>query len=193
MQKLAEFFIIAIVFYPFHSYAKQAIEQIGDVTQILVPAYAFGMTLYEKDLEGVKQFAYGFSATHLTVEGLKAVVDERRPNHAGKHSFPSGHAAAAFQGATFIHARYGLQRAIVPYLLAGYTAYSRVQAKKHYVHDVLASAAISGAFSWLFTSRYEESEDAKGTEGTEVTKALLKGLQLTGDTKSLAVGFGTRF
>ena len=38
---------------------------------------------------------------------LKQVVDEERPDHSDCKSFPSGHAALAFAGATSLHKAYG--------------------------------------------------------------------------------------
>lgn len=44
---------------------------------------------------------------------------------------PSGHTSAAFQGDAFIHKRYGFDYAIVPYMGAIFTGYSRVHANKN--------------------------------------------------------------
>ena len=136
------------------SYAKSTIEEIGYFTQIIVPVYAFGMAVNEKDWEGVRQFAYSFAAMQSSVIGLKSVIDEERPNCSDNNSFPSGHTASAFSGATFIHKRYGIKRAIVPYLIAGFTGYSRIYAGEHHFRDVAAGAVIGSLFSWLFVNEY---------------------------------------
>lgn len=130
------------------------IAEIGDFTQVIVPAYAAGMAVMEDGWDGVKQFAFAFTATEIAVGGLKGIVHETRPDGSNQKSFPSGHTAAAFSGATFIHKRYGLKQAVVPYILAGFTGYSRIQAKKHYFHDVVAGAAISSLATWFFVSKY---------------------------------------
>jgi membrane-associated phospholipid phosphatase len=135
-------------------YAKSAIEGIGDFTQVIVPAYAFGMAMNEEGYEGTRQFIYSFSAMQLSIIGLKSAIDEKRPDGSDNNSFPSGHTASAFSGATFIHKRYGLKRAAVPYLLAGFTGYSRVYADKHYWHDVVAGAVISSLFTWILVDKY---------------------------------------
>lgn len=72
---------------------------------------------------------------------LKYAVDETRPN-GERYSFPSGHATAAFTGAEFIRKEYGWRWAAPAYLAAGFVAWSRVEADKHYTHDVVAGAAI---------------------------------------------------
>ena len=148
------FGVLTLVAYSANSFAgpKDTIERFGDITQIIVPAYAFGMAMQEEGWEGVKQFGYSFMAAQASVELLKYAVDEERPNGKDNRSFPSGHTAAAFSGATFIHKRYGIEKAIIPYLLAGFTGFSRIYADKHYWHDVVAGAVISSLFTWFFVS-----------------------------------------
>jgi len=61
-------------------------------------------------------------------------------------------------GATFIHQRYGREYGVPAYVAATYVAYSRVQADKHFVEDVVAGAAI-GIFSSLYlTTSYKGFE-----------------------------------
>ncbi len=126
--------------------AKDKIEKWGDIVQIVVPVSAATYSYVKQDYEGIALEAGTILATQLVVEGLKNAVKEKRPNYKSgdlKKSFPSGHAAGAFIGASYIHARYSFKEAIPFYILASYVGYSRVHAKKHYVHDVLAGAAIA--------------------------------------------------
>ncbi|HHD79408.1 MAG TPA: phosphatase PAP2 family protein [Epsilonproteobacteria bacterium] len=81
-----------------------------------------------------------------------------KSNSRAKDSFPSGHTSSAFSGATFIHKRYGLKYAIVPYLGAIYTGYSRVHSNRHYTRDVVAGALIGVVSSWYFTSPWKNVE-----------------------------------
>jgi membrane-associated phospholipid phosphatase len=83
---------------------------------------------------------------------LQKLTKERRPNGAA-NGFPSGHAASAFSGATFIHKRYGLRQAAVPYVAALLVGYSRVYSGWHYAHDIAGSAVVSGLWSWLVVGR----------------------------------------
>lgn len=131
------------------------IQNIGTALQVIVPAYAAGMAMQEEGWQGVLEFSGSFAGTMATVEILKETTHETRPNGADDKSFPSGHAAAAFSGATFIHARYGWKRALVPYAAATFVAYSRVQSGWHYTHDVVASAIIAAAWSFLITTKYK--------------------------------------
>ena len=153
MNKKIVFCIIAMLMGTNSLYAKSDIEAIGDVTQAIIPAYALGMTINEPGWTGTKEFVAQFAAMEIVVNGLKHFVPEERPDHSDKKSFPSGHSASAFSGAAFIHKRYGIKRAIIPYLAAGFTGFSRVYAKRHHVHDVLAGAAIGGLTGYFFTSR----------------------------------------
>jgi len=58
-------------------------------------------------------------------------------------------------GAAFIHQRYGWEYGIPAYVAASYVAYSRVQADKHFVEDVIAGAAIGIFSSLYFTTPYK--------------------------------------
>jgi len=130
------------------------LTRLGDYTQVIVPAYAFGLAMNESGWGGAQEFALSFATTEAAVYGLKAIVKEKRPNKKDNNSFPSGHTASAFSGATFIHKRYGIKRAIIPYVLAAFTGYTRVAGEKHHWHDVIAGAAISSAMTWIFVSKY---------------------------------------
>lgn len=151
--------IVSCVAAPYTANARSVIESLGDYTQVIVPAYAFGMAMNEDGWDGARQFAASFVGMEIAVNGLKGVVSEPRPDHSNNRSFPSGHSAAAFSGATFIHKRYGLTQALIPYAMAAFTGFSRVYADKHWVHDVIAGAAIGSFLSWTFTSRLDSDAD----------------------------------
>jgi hypothetical protein len=157
--------LLCCIFSTQEALAKDGIEQMGDYFQVIIPAYAFGMAMKENDSTGVKQFLYSFGAMEASVIGLKSIINEDRPDHSGNDSFPSGHTAAAFTGATFIHKRYGLKQAIIPYLMAGFTGYSRIEAKKHHFHDVLAGAAIAGLWTWILVDKESDVRLNVGTDG----------------------------
>jgi membrane-associated phospholipid phosphatase len=61
-------------------------------------------------------------------------------------------------GATFIHKRYGWKYAVPAYIAATYVGYSRVEADKHYVEDVIAGAAIGVLSSYFLTTPYDDLE-----------------------------------
>jgi membrane-associated phospholipid phosphatase len=129
------------------------VESIGDMLQFVVPAMALGMTIQEDTWDGTIQFAEVFGASMLTELAFKSTIHQMRPNGANNAGFPSGHTLSAFSGATFIHRRYGLKRAVIPYLAAGFVAYSRVDSKWHAVDDVIAGAIFAGIWSMVFAER----------------------------------------
>ena len=130
--------------------AASDIEVAGDVIQVLIPSIAYGATLYLDDDEGEMQMYKSFASTFLITHAVKRTVNKQRPN-GGDHSFPSGHTSAAFQGAAFIHARYGSTYAIPAYVAATFVGYSRVESKNHYTTDVIAGAALGTACSFYVT------------------------------------------
>ena len=140
------------------------LTRLGDLTQVIVPAYAFGLAMNEEGWSGAQEFALSFAATEAAVYGLKAIVKEKRPNKKDNNSFPSGHTASAFSGATFIHKRYGIKKAIIPYILAAFTGYTRIVGEKHHFHDCIAGAAISSAMTWIFVSKYNVAATASPDE-----------------------------
>jgi membrane-associated phospholipid phosphatase len=135
-------------------YAGDGIEKAGEVVTFLLPATAAGLTVYNKDTEGMIQLGESAALALGVSYALKYTIDETRPN-GEDHSFPSNHASIAFASAEFMRKRYGLDYGIPAYLAAAFVAYSRVEADQHYVHDVLAGAAIGILSSYLFTQPYK--------------------------------------
>ena len=126
----------------------------GDILQVLIPATAYGTTLYLDDTEGQYQFYKSFGTNLAATYALKFSIDKERPN-GGSHSFPSGHTSAAFQGASFIHFRYGLGYGIPAYLAASFVGWSRVDSDAHYTSDVIAGALLGTFSSYYFTTSYK--------------------------------------
>lgn len=131
-------------------------ERAGDIIAIAIPAIAYGSTHYMNDKEGRQQFYHGFAANLGATYALKSTIDKERPDGSGHDSFPSSHTSVAFQGAGFIHKRYGLEYSIPAYIGASFVGYSRVKADKHDVSDVLAGAALGIASSMYLTKSYND-------------------------------------
>lgn len=152
MKKRIKIFLLLIclpVCAPVHA---NSIETNGDILVVLIPGTAYAATFYKKDESGRNQFYKSFFATAAATHGLKILVHKQRPDGSDYLSFPSGHTSAAFQGASFIHRRYGLKQALLPYLAATYVGYTRVEARKHDWTDVSAGAILGIASNWIFTS-----------------------------------------
>lgn len=150
-------YVIKLIVFSFvlsnNVWAADKIEKAGDFLQILVPSVAYGLTFTLGDVDGREQFYKSFGTTFVVTHGLKNLVRKKRPSGSLK-SFPSGHTSAAFQGASFIHKRYGFEYSVPAYLAASFVAYSRVNAKKHYIEDVLAGASIGIASNYFFTKTH---------------------------------------
>ncbi|MDJ0994884.1 MAG: phosphatase PAP2 family protein, partial [Dinoroseobacter sp.] len=131
------------------------LEDIGDVLQLAIPLAGFGLTYAFDDPEGRSQLAKSAGVTFGFVQGTKYLVDKWRPNYSADNSFPSGHTAAAFTGASFLQTRYGSRYGIPAYILATFVGYTRVRAEKHFSDDVLAGASIAILSNWYFTEPLE--------------------------------------
>jgi membrane-associated phospholipid phosphatase len=135
-------------------YAGDNIQTAGDILQFVLPATAGALTLANRDWEGSLQLAESSALTLGVTYGLKYSVNERRPN-GGTESFPSGHTSISFSAAEFMRKRYGWEYGIPAYAAASFVAYSRVEARQHYPHDVIAGAAIGIISSYIFTRPYK--------------------------------------
>jgi len=135
-------------------HAGDSIETIGDVLTVLLPATGAGLTLGFRDGKGAVQFGESAALTLVITYGLKYAVDETRPN-GGSDSFPSGHTSISFSSAEFMRKRYGWEYGVPAYLAATFVAYSRVESREHYTHDVIAGAVIGIVSSHVFTTPFK--------------------------------------
>ena len=129
----------------------ETVERAGDIVQIALPVTAYGMSIAFDDFEGARQLTRSFLATMTATMALKYAVDAQRPD-GGDQSFPSGHSAAAFAGASFIQRRYGLRLGIPAYAAASFVAWSRVDSDRHHVEDVIAGAGLAILSTTLLAS-----------------------------------------
>lgn len=136
--------------------ASGLIENVGDIGEIVLPAGALAGALILDDREGVGQLLKAYALETGAVALLKRGIDRRRPD-GGRHSFPSGHTAGAFLGATFLHKRYGWKYGTPAYAAAVFVGYSRIHAERHWTTDVLAGAAIGVGANLAFTRRRKKT------------------------------------
>lgn len=130
-----------------------------------------------------EQRLYKSGATFLLCAGttyaLKHAVHSRRPDGTDNHSFPSGHTAVAFCGATVLHKEYGKVSpwiSVAGYSVATLTAVDRVRRNRHRWGDVAAGAAIgflsAEAGYWLvdkiMPKKKNKSSDAMPEEEQKV-------------------------
>lgn len=145
---LKKIFVITLSILPVPLFAD-SIEKIGSASLIALPVVTTGIALGKHDTPGFKQYLLDLGVSTGITLGLKYIVNEKRPN-GGSNSFPSEHAAIAFSSAGYLWRRYGYQYGIPAILFAGFVGYSRVEANKHYWHDVAGGAAIGLLSSYLF-------------------------------------------
>ncbi len=154
------------------------LEGAGDALYFGLPAAALTTSLLLKDYEGTWQFTKSAILNQGVTFTMKYLINKRRPFDGGDYAFPSGHTSTAFQSASFFHRRYGFKYSIPAYALAGLTAYSRLNAKKHDGWDILAGAIVGIGSTWFFTTPYQQ-------ERMELT--------FSGSTDSYLLGFRYTF
>ena len=122
-----------------------------DYSQFLSPALA--VSLKAAGYEGrsnwprfVATAAMSYGIMCGVAEGLKRSDKKMRPDGSTADSWPSGHTATSFVGATILHREYGLTRSpwfsVAGYGMAATTGAMRVFHNRHWASDVLAGAGI---------------------------------------------------
>lgn len=148
-------FLILVLLAQCHiAIASDFVVNSGSLLRTLIPVVGYGTTFYLHDKEGRSEFYKSFFTNYAATYALKQMFPKTRPNGADDESFPSGHTSVAFQGAAFIHLRYGIKYGVPAYLAASYVGWTRVESDNHYVVDVVAGAALGIASSFIFTKPY---------------------------------------
>ena len=124
---------------------------IDDYLQFFGPAMTVGLKLggYEGRSDWPRLLASaGMSYLIMAglVNGIKYSAKEMRPDGSTANSWPSGHTATAFVGATLLHKEYGLTRSpwwsVAGYGVATATGVMRVLNNRHWISDVMSGAGI---------------------------------------------------
>ncbi len=124
---------------------------IDDYTQFFGPAMVVGLKLggYEGRSDWPRLLASSLMSYAIMaglVNGIKYTAKEMRPDGSTANSWPSGHTATAFVGATLLHKEYGLTRSpwwsVAGYGVATATGVMRVLNNRHWVSDVMSGAGI---------------------------------------------------
>ena len=156
LKKWILFLVFTIFSFQNSSSQNKSIQNVGDFFLYTIPAATFGTTLIRKDKKGSWQFTKAFLTNVAVTYALKEALNKPRPNNDGDNAFPSGHTSVTFQGASFIHRRYGFKYSIPVYLAAGFTAFSRINAQRHDGWDILAGAVVGIGSTYLFTTPYQK-------------------------------------
>ena len=124
---------------------------IDDYTQFFGPAMVVGLKLggYEGRSDWPRLLASAAASYAIMaglVNGIKYTAKEMRPDGSTANSWPSGHTATSFVGATLLHKEYGLTRSpwwsVAGYGVATATGVMRVLNNRHWISDVMSGAGI---------------------------------------------------
>jgi hypothetical protein len=140
----------------------------GDLAGQLIPnaAYVAGMwadqyfTGSTRSAERARLMIESTALAAFSSTVLKYVVNEPRPDHSDRHSFPSGHATTAFAFAAAVALEHPWYYWVPAYGLATFVGISRVNDNKHYLHDVAAGATLGATYAfgtWLNMQRRHEA------------------------------------
>ncbi len=134
-----------------HTLVTDFKTSIDNYTQFFGPALTTGLKI--AGVEGRSDWSRYLASTAMSygimaafVNGIKYTAKEMRPDGSSANSWPSGHTATAFVGATILHKEYGMTRSpwysVAGYTVATATGVMRVLNNRHWVSDVLSGAGI---------------------------------------------------
>lgn len=107
---------------------------------------------------------------------LKKSIHKMRPDGTDNESFPSGHTAVAFCGATVLHKEFGKTSpwiSVAGYTVATITAVDRVRRNRHHWEDVAAGAAIgflSAQASYWIVDKITGKKKKKDADGNVINE-----------------------
>ncbi|HCD78229.1 MAG TPA: phosphatase PAP2 family protein [Prevotella sp.] len=127
-----------------------------------------------------EQRLYKSGASFILCSGttwlLKKSIHKMRPDGTDNESFPSGHTAVAFCGATVLHKEYWKTSpwiSVAGYTVATITAVDRVRRNRHHWEDVAAGAAIgflSAQASYWIVDKITGKKKKKDADGNIINE-----------------------
>ena len=152
---------------------------IDDYSQFFGPAMTVGLKV--AGVEGRSDWGRLLASAGLSygimagfVNGIKYTAKEMRPDGSTANSWPSGHTATAFVGATILHKEYGLTRSpwfsVAGYGVATATGVMRVLNNRHWVSDVLSGAGIGIMSGELAYALSDVIFKKRGTEASSTIR-----------------------
>ena len=134
-------------------------EVLGELSTLLgssVVVYAVGRIRDQPRVSHVgMDLIQSLIMSETLTQTLKYTTRRERPDHSGKNSFPSGHAADTFAFATALERHLGWKYAVPAYIFASYVAISRLPANRHWFSD-----AVFGASVGIIAGRTVTSQEA---------------------------------
>jgi membrane-associated phospholipid phosphatase len=121
-------------------------EVLGELPTLLASAsviYAAGRLKDEPRVSHVgMDLIQSLAMSEALTQTLKYTTRRERPDHSGKNSFPSGHAADTFAFATALERHLGWRYAVPAYIFSSYVAISRLPANRHWFSDTVFGATV---------------------------------------------------
>jgi hypothetical protein len=133
-------------------YNDTSLAETGDFGTIIGnPALHFGVagawyitSLYQEDqghYEKSRTMIQALMVNGLSTMLLKVSMDDETPNDE-EYGWPSGHTSSSMCFAAVMHEYYGWQAGVPLYMLAGYSAATRLEDREHDLSDVIFGAAL---------------------------------------------------
>jgi membrane-associated phospholipid phosphatase len=124
------------------------------IGQIAVPVGVGLYALNRRDFEGIQTLAGAIIVNQIFLELMKRLIPTVRPN-GRPGSFPSGHTAAVFLGATFLALRYktGAIPLTLAFLGATLVGMSRLVLRAHWIRDVVGGIFLGTSIAYIFTKQ----------------------------------------
>jgi membrane-associated phospholipid phosphatase len=184
-----------------HALLTEFKTRIDDYAQFFGPVLTTGLKIggYESRSDWGRYLAsvamsYGIMAG--LVNGIKYTAKEMRPDGSTANSWPSGHTATAFVGATILHKEYGLTRSpwfsIAGYGVATATGVMRVLNNRHWVSDVLSGAGIGIMSTELAYALSDVFFKGKGLLRNDIANTANIIEHPSFFSVSMGIGFGSR-
>jgi membrane-associated phospholipid phosphatase len=147
-----------VLIYPATSQASdRGWDRASSIARDALVGAAIAVPAVQGDWHGDVEAVESMGLAGGTTFALKELIHERRPDGSDNNSFPSGHTSISFAAAASLEKRYGWHAGLPAFLVASFVGVARVEASKHYVHDVLAGAAIGTLSGALLTSRINDN------------------------------------
>ena len=184
-----------------HSLVTNFKSGVDDYLQFFGPAFTVGLKV--AGVEGRSDWGRFLATTAMSygimagfVNGIKYTAKEMRPDGSTANSWPSGHTATAFVGATILHKEYGLTRSpwysVAGYTVATATGIMRVLNNRHWVSDVFSGAGIGIMSTELAYALSDVIFKGKGLLRNNLTtgKSIIENPSFF--SLSMGMGFGSR-
>lgn len=133
---------------PSHQNPCLLIKPISTIVRNVMSYLPLIYMVVTRDYNLYRYYASTMAITATSVITLKKVVHKTRPDNSNAESFPSGHAAMSFLGASLILYAYGALYGMPLMLISALNSSSRVYCVKHTPIDVIAGALLAIAITF---------------------------------------------